>query len=138
MAGLIPGAGTNVLVRAKSRPAGLKAQKAQKSAVGADDRGPPPPGRGHRPAHFGQAGPGRHGAARESSQRRRGSIKSLAPGDVVTFHDSFQVPGRADDQRGMDMIIAEEVPYLTDGGRQRMPYRGPEHRLGHGAQDPIH
>jgi hypothetical protein len=78
---------------------------------------------GHRPAYFGQAGPGRHCAARESSQRRSGSIKSPAPGDVITFHDSLQVPGRADDQRGMDMIVAEEVPYLTDGGRQRMPAR---------------
>jgi hypothetical protein len=69
------------------------------------------------PAHFGNAGPCWHCAARESSQRRRGSIDSLAAGDVIAFHDSLQVPGQAYDQRGMDMIVAEEVPYLTDGGR---------------------
>ena len=95
--GLTQGTGTNVLVRAESRLAGLKAQQAQKPAVGAGDSRPPTPGCGHRPAHFGQAGPGRHRAARESSQRRNGSIKSPAPGDVITFHDSLEVPGRADD-----------------------------------------
>jgi hypothetical protein len=47
------------------------------------------------------------------------SIKSLAPGDVITFHGSFQLPGWADDQRGMDMIVAEEVPYLKDGASER-------------------
>ena len=114
-AGLSQGAGANVLVRAESRPADLQAQQAEKPAVGAGDGGPPPPGCGHRLAHFGQAGSGRHRAARESSQRRSGRIRSLAPGDVIAFHDRFQVPGRADDQRGMDMIVAEEVPYLTDG-----------------------
>ena len=95
--GLTQGTGANVLVRAESRPAGLKAQQAQKPTVGAGDSRPPPPGCGHRPVHFGQAGPGRHCAACELSQRRSGSIKSLAFGDVITFHDSLQVPGRADD-----------------------------------------
>jgi hypothetical protein len=75
-------------------------------------------------AHFGQAGSGRHGAAREPLQWRGGSIKSLAIGDVITFHDRLEVPGRADDERGVDMIVAEEVPYLTDSGGQRMSYRG--------------
>jgi hypothetical protein len=96
-AGLTKGARANVLVRAESRPAGLKAQQAQKPAVGAGDSGPPPSGCGHRPADFGQAGPWQHCAARESSQRRSGSIKSLVLGDVITFHDSLQVPSRADD-----------------------------------------
>jgi len=40
----------------------------------------------------------------ERSQRRGGSTKSPTPGDAATLHDSLQVPGRADDQRGMDMI----------------------------------
>jgi hypothetical protein len=65
----------NVLVRAEARPAGLKAQQAQKPTVGADDSGPPP-GCDHRPAHFGKAGPGRHCAACKSSQRHSGSIKA--------------------------------------------------------------
>ena len=38
----------------------------------------------------------------------------------------------------MDMIVAEEVPYLADGGGQRMPYGSREHRLGIGAHDLIH
>ena len=38
--------------------------------------------------------------------------RSVNAGDVITFHGSLQVPGRADDPRGMDMIVAEEVPYL--------------------------
>ncbi len=135
---LTPGPSANVLVRAEARPAGLKAQQAQEPAVGAGDSGSPPPGCGHRRAHFSNAGPGWHCAACESSQRRSGSIKSPAPGDVITFHDSFQVPGRADDQRGMDMIVAEEVPYLTDGDGQRMPYGSREHRLASGAHDLIH
>ena len=80
-----------------ARPAGLKAQQAQKPTVGAGDSRPPTPGCGHCPAHFGQAGPGRHSAACKPSQRRSGNIKGLAPGDVVTFHDSLQVPGRADE-----------------------------------------
>ena len=95
--GLAQGTGANILVGAEARLAGLKAQKAQKPAVGAGDSGPPPPSCDHRPARFGQAGPGRHCAACESSQRRSGSVKSPAPGDVITFHDSLQVPGRADD-----------------------------------------
>ena len=136
--GLTKGAGANVLVRAESRPAGLKAQQAQKPAVGAGDSGPPPPGCGHRPADFGQAGPWQHCAACEPSQRRSGSIKSLVLGDVITFHDSLQVPGRADDQRGVDVIVAEEVPYLTDSGGQRMSCGSREHHLGSGAQDLIH
>ena len=136
--GLTQGAGANVLVRAESRPAGLKAQQAQKPAVGAGDSGPPTPCCGHRAAHFGKAGPRRHCAARESSQRRSGGIKSLAPGDVITFHDRLQVPGRANDQRGVDMIVAEKVPYLTDGGGQRMSCGSREHQLGCGAQDLIH
>ena len=136
--GLTPGTSANVLFRAESRPAGLQAQQAQEPAVVADDSGPPPPGRGHRLAHVSQAGPGRHGAARESSQRRSGSIRSLAPADVVTVHDRLQVTGRADDQRGMDMIVAEEVAYLTDGGGQRMSCGSREHRLGGGAHDLIH
>ena len=93
MVGLTQGTGANVLVRAESRPAGLKAQQAQKSAVGADDGGPPTPRCGHRPAHFGQASLGRHRAACELPQRCSGGIKRLAPGDVITFHDSMQVPG---------------------------------------------
>jgi hypothetical protein len=97
MVGLNQGTGANVLVRAKARPAGLKAQQAQKPTVGAGDSRPPTPGCGHCPAHFGQAGPGRHSAACKPSQRRSGNIKGLAPGDVVTFHDSLQVPGRADE-----------------------------------------
>jgi hypothetical protein len=136
--GLALGTGANVLVGAESRPAGLKAQQAQKPAVGAGDSGPPPPGTGHRPAHFGQARPGRHYAARESSQRRSDSIKSPAPGDVITFHDRLQVPGRADDQRGMDVIVAEEFPYLTDGRGQRVSCGSGEHHLGSGAPALIH
>jgi hypothetical protein len=132
------GTGANIGVRAEARPAGLKAQQAQKPTVGAGDSGPPTPRCGHRPAHFGQVGLCRHRAACETSQRRSGSIKSLAPGDVITFHDSLQVPGRADDQRGMDMIVAEEVSYLTDGSRQRMSCGSREHHLGHGTQHPIH
>ena len=103
------GTGADIGVRAEARPAGLKARSGPEPAVGAGDSDPPPPGGRHRPAHFGHAGPGRHRAACETSQRRGGRIKSLAPGDVITFHDSFQVPSRADDQRGMDMIVAEEV-----------------------------
>ena len=38
----------------------------------------------------------------------------------------------------MDMIVAEEVPYLTDGGRQRMSCGSREHHLGSGARDLIH
>src|SRR5271167_4446798 len=38
----------------------------------------------------------------------------------------------------MDMIVVEEVPYLTDGGGQRMSCGSREHHLGSGAQDPIH
>jgi len=97
MVGLTQGTGANVLVRAESCPAGLQAQQAQKPTVSGGDSRPPPPGCGHRPAHFGQAGPGRHCAACESSQRRSGSSKGLAPGDVITFHDRLQVTGRADD-----------------------------------------
>ena len=138
MVGLNQGTGANVLVRAKARPAGLKAQQAQKPTVDAGDSDTPPPGDGHRPVHFGQAGPGRHCAARESSQRRSGNIKSPAPGDVATLHDSLQVPGRADDERGMDMIVAEEVPYLTDGGGHRVSCGNREHHLGSGAQHLIH
>jgi hypothetical protein len=104
------------VVRAESRPAGLEAQQAQKPAVGADDSGPPPPGSGHHPVDVGKAGPWWHGTAREPSQRRGCSIKSPAPGDVITLYDSREVPRRADDQRGMNVVVAEEVPYLTDGG----------------------
>ena len=131
-------AGADVLVGAESRSAGLEAQQAKKPAVGAGDSSPAPPGCDHRPVHFGKAGPGRHGAACESSQRRSDSIKSLAIGDVGTFHDCLQVPGRADDERGVDMIVAEEVPYLTDGGGQRMYCGNREHHLGNGAQGLIH
>ena len=127
-------AGADVLVGAESGPAGLEAQQAEKPAVGAGDSDPPPPGCGHRPVHVGQAGPGRHGAAREPPQWRGGSIKSLAIGDVITFHDRLEVPGRADDERGMDMIVLEKIPYLADGGGQRMSHRNREHRLGSGAQ----
>jgi hypothetical protein len=38
----------------------------------------------------------------------------------------------------MDVIVAEEVPYLTDGGRQRMPRGSREHHLGSGTHDSIH
>ena len=138
VAGLTQGPGANVLVRAESRLADLKTQQAQKPTVGAGDSRPPSPGCGHRPADFGKAGPGRHCAACESSQRRSGTIKSLALGDVITFHDRLQVPVRADDERGMDMIVAEEVPYLTDGGGQRMSCGSREHHPGSGAQDLIH
>ena len=127
-------AGADVLVGAESGPAGLEAQQAEKPAVGAGDSDPPPPGCGHLPVYVGQAGLGRHGAARESSQRRGGSIKRLVTGDVGTLHDRFQVPGRADDERGMDMIVLEIIPYLADGGGQRMSHRNREHRLGSGAQ----
>ena len=136
--GLAQGAGANVLVRAESRLADLQAQQAKKPAVGAGDGDPPPPGCGHRLAHFGQAGPVRHRTACESSQRRSRSIRSLAPGDVIAFHDRLQVTGRADDQRGMDVIVTEEVPYLTDADGQRMSYRGREHRLASGTHDLIH
>ena len=64
--------------------------------------------------------------------------QSLAISDVVTFHDTPQVPGRADDERGMHMIIAEELLYLPDGSRQRMPGRDREHRIADGAHDLIH
>ncbi len=70
--------------------------------------------------------------------RRSGRVRSLAPGDVIAFHDRFQIPGGADDQRGMDMIVAEEVPYVTDGDGQRMSYGSREHRLASGAHDLIH
>jgi hypothetical protein len=63
--------------------------------------------------------------------------RSLAPGDVVTLHDSLQVPGRADDQCGVDVIVVEEIPYYADGGGQRSCWSR-EHRLGSGAQDLIH
>jgi hypothetical protein len=69
------------------------------------------------------------------AQRRH---QSLAISDVVTFHDTRQVPGRADDERGMHMIIAEELLYLPDGSRQRMPGRDREHRIADGAHDLIH
>jgi hypothetical protein len=36
------------------------------------------------------------------------------------------------------MIVAEEVPYLTDGGRQRISCGSREHHLGSGARDLIH
>lgn len=136
--GLTQCTGTNVLVGAESRLAGLKAQQAQQSAVGAGDSGPPTPGCDHRLAHFGKAGPGRHRASCKSSQRCCGSIKSPAAGDVITFHNRLQVPGRADDQRGMDVIVAEEVPYLTDRGGQIMSYGSREHHLGSVTHDPIH
>jgi hypothetical protein len=136
--GLTPGTGANVLLRAEARLARLKAQQAQKPAAGAGDSGPPPPGCGHRAAHFGKAGPGRHYTACKSSQRGSGSIKSPPPVDVITFHDSLQVPGRADDQRGMDVIVAEEFPYLADGRGQRVSCGSREHHLGGGAQALIH
>ena len=131
-------AGADVLVGAESGPAGLEAQQAEKPAVGAGDSDPPPPGCGRRPAHFGKAGPWRHCAACESSQRRGGSIKRLVTGDVGTLHDRFQVPSRADDERGMDMIVLEIIPYLADGGGQRMYCGNREHHLGNGAQRLIH
>jgi AcrR family transcriptional regulator len=128
----------HVLVRAESRPAGLQAQQAKQPPVGTDDRGSPLTGSDHRPVHFGQAGPARHSAPFEPPQRRGGRVKSPAPGEVATLHDRLQVPALADDQRGMDMIVAEEVAYLSDGGRRRMPHRNREHRLSNGAHDPIH
>ena len=137
-AGLTQGTGANILVRTESRPAGLPAQQAQKPAVGTGDSGSPSPGRDHRPAHFSQAGPGRHRAAFKPSQRRSGSIRTLTPSDVVTFHNSLEVAGRTDDQRGMHMIVTEEVAYLTDGGAQRMPCGSRDHRLGGGRHDLIH
>jgi hypothetical protein len=136
--GLASGTGANVLFRAESRPARLQAQQAEKPAVGTDDRGPSSPGGDHRPVHFGQAGAGWHRTACEPSQRRHGSIRSRATSDVLTFHDSLQVPGRADDQRGMDMIVAEEVPNLINGGGRRMPCGSREHHIGSGACDLIH
>ena len=100
--GLIQCPGADVLVGAESRPAGLEAQQAQKPAVGAGDSGPPTPRRDHRLAHFGQAGPGRHGAARESPQRRGRSIKSLKHTTAIfrqvnketphVHHDSLEFP----------------------------------------------
>jgi hypothetical protein len=116
--GLTQGTSANVLVRAESRPAGRQAQQAQKPAVGADDGGPPTALGGHRPAHFGQVGLGRHRAACELPRRRGGGIiKRLAPGDAITFHDSLQMPGRADDQRGVDTVVAEEVSAPRPEGR---------------------
>jgi hypothetical protein len=56
----------------------------------------------------------------------------------MTFHDSLQVTIRADDQCGMDMIVAEEVPDLTDSGGQRMSCGSREHHLGNGARNLIH
>src|SRR6266851_1811129 len=94
------------------------------------------------PKVAGSASPGPHpGRGRERPGQSRippaaaassGSIKGLALGDVGTFHDSLQVPGRADDERGMDMIVAEEVPYLTAGGGPRMSCGSRVHRLGGG------
>lgn len=136
--GLTQGTGANVLIRAESRPASLQAQQAKQPAVGAGDSGPPPPGCSHDLAHFGKTGSRRHCTAYESSQRHSDSIRSLAPGDVITLHDSRQVPSRADDQRGVDVIVAEEFPYLADGGGQRMSRGSREHSLGSGAQDLIH
>jgi hypothetical protein len=135
---LIQGASTYIQVRAEARLAGLEAQQAEKVAAGAGDSGPSSSGRRHRPAHLGQAGLGRHRAAREPPQRRSGRIGSLAPGDVIAFHDSFELPGRADDQRGMDMTVAEEVPYLTDGGRPGMAHGSGEHHLARGTPHLIH
>jgi hypothetical protein len=138
MTHFIESASEDVPIRAESRPAGLEAQQAQKPTVGTGDSGPPPPGRGHRLMHFGQAGAWRHRTAREPAQRRGGSIRGLAVGDVITLHDGFQETGRADDQRGMDMIVAEEIPYLTDGGGCRMPDGSREHHLASRAHDLIH
>jgi hypothetical protein len=132
------GPGVNVLVRAKSGPAGLKTQQAQQPAVNAGDCGSPLPGLVQRPPCFSEAGPCRYRAARESSQWCSRSIRSLAISDVATFHNSRQVPGRADDERGMDMIIAEELPYLPDAGSQRMSGGDGQHRIGDGAHDLIH
>lgn len=105
------------MVRAESRSAGFEAEQAKQPTVGAGDSGPPLSACGHRPAHSGQAGVARHCAAREPAHWCDRSIKSLAPGDVITFHDSLQVTSRADDQCGMDMVVAEEIPGLDSGVR---------------------
>ena len=89
--------GADVLVRAESCLAGFKAQQAEKPAVVAGNRSPAPPGCFHRPLHLSEAGPRRHGAAREPSQRRSDGIRSVAHGEIVTFHHSRQAPGRAND-----------------------------------------
>jgi hypothetical protein len=62
----------------------------------------------------------------------------MASTDVVTFYDSRQVPGRADDERGMDMIITEEAPHLPDSGSERMLYGHREHRIGDGTHGLVH
>jgi hypothetical protein len=130
--------GPNVVFGAESRPAGFQAQQAKQSPVRADDRRPPPPGRVHGPLYLDEAGVLGHGAARESSQRRRGGLGDLALGDVAPLHHGSQVSRRPDDQRGMDMIVIEKVPDLADSGAQRMPHRGREHCLGQGAHGLIH
>jgi hypothetical protein len=33
-----------------------------------------------------------------------------------SFHEGLEVSGAVDDQRGVDVIVAEEVAYLADGG----------------------
>ena len=74
----------------------------------------------------------------DAAQRGTGLIEALPLGDVVTFHHRHQVPGRADDERGIDMAVVEEVAYLPDSGGQRMPRGGCEHRIGNRTQDLIH
>jgi hypothetical protein len=88
--------------------------------------------------HLSEAGSGRNGAAREPSQRRSGGVRSLVISDVATFHDSDQVPLRADDERSVNMVIVEEVSYLPDGGGQRMSRGDREHRIGRGGQTLSH
>ena len=134
----VPGPGQNVFSGAETGPAGLQAQQAEKPPVRADDRGPPPPGLVHALLQLRQAGVFGHGAARESSQRRRGGVGCLAGADVAPFHHRRQVAGRSDDQRRMDMIVIEKLTDLADGGAQWMPHRGREHRIGQGAHGLIH
>ena len=134
----VQGASADVIFRTESGPAGLEAQQAEQPAVVADDRGPPAAGGGHRLVRLSQTGPGRHGTTSEPSQRYGGGFGSLVPRKIIALHHGGQPAGRADDQRGVDMIITEEITDLADGGAQRMPERRGEHGLGNGARHFIH
>src|ERR1700744_1853098 len=80
-------------------------------------------------AEPGQAGVFEHDSACDPAQRYGLSVRSMTRGEVVAFDHRYQVPGWIGDQRRMDVVVAEEVPDLADGGTERMPHRGREHRL---------
>jgi hypothetical protein len=88
--------------------------------------------------HVAKAGSRRHCAPGEPAERCSGSVKGLAPCDVVAFHDGLEVSGRVHDQRSVDVTVAEEVPYLADGGGRGMSFLDREHRLGNDARDVVH